>query len=207
MNKLNLNKKGIIKRGLNKFKGFSKKKKALVIIGGLMAVNTVAMIFSVSSSKAEPMSKEEMAVYEERANEKQKENSKPENVITKKIKEVIGDNLDNVEFNIEAKNINVIFQVPENLTNKLTVASGELEIYNTIKSLQNNEWITKNIDNISFEGYFDLVDKFGEVTNSRVMMSRFDVAAINKINFSNVLREEVFKNFDESRFIHPALRK
>lgn len=113
--------------------------------------------------------------------------------------------LDNVEFELnEGANINVIFDLSDNLTTKMTVTGYYLELKNTCKELKNNSNLDK-YETVTFSAFTEFVNSYGETNRGKAISATIKVSDIKRIQYDNITTDQ-FRNIVDTTFTHPALR-
>ncbi len=213
MKKLNLN-KGMLSKVTSKIKGFSKKKKIVLGVTGLfLVINAPIWIsFAVDGAIVTDKEKQQQEEYDRKLSEKMEQdkqieaNKSDDEKIRDLINPIFDGKLVNVEYLKEGKCLNIQFNLIDNLTPKLMLGAAESREFKTLELLKSNQWVKDNVKDILFEGYAIMVDSYGNESNNKVMMNRFNMNDINKMNFKNLTESQLMLH-DEAGFIHPALRK
>lgn len=100
------------------------------------------------------------------------------------------------------KNIIVILNASENMSNKLTRKSMWMDSVKILEPFSSIE----GVQNISIEWLFPLVDQHGNETDSRIMLFDFPKEVFEKVNWDNFNADNI-PNVSEGYFEHPALSK
>ena len=103
---------------------------------------------------------------------------------------------------IDGKEIFVDVAFNDNLTTNMVKRGIKMDICDVIKAVQESGY---DFDQISIEGTFILVDKFGQESESQVVRATYSRATTERINWSNFLTENIFDVADSS-WVHPALK-
>ena len=137
--------------------------------------------------------------------EEEEENDEPqeEQGLDEKIEAVANDVLEDrimeTKYEEDEGAIDVEFQLLENLNNEDTRTSFLIDTEIFSEQIQNEDF-----NRISFSGFTDLVDKYGNVENTKVATLDMNKETIDKINFENFSYKNLPDIADEVNF-HPAL--
>jgi hypothetical protein len=103
---------------------------------------------------------------------------------------------------IDGKQIFVDVAFNDNLTTNMVKGGIKMDICDVIKAVQESGY---DFDQISIEGTFTLVDKFGQESESQVVRATYSRATAERINWSSFLTDNIFDVADSS-WVHPALK-
>lgn len=145
-----------------------------------------------------------------------KEEPRKELTIEEQVNKIITDNIDDknnmkkdriveskvVDLADGNRNIILTLNASENLSNKMTRQKMWIDSVKILEPLDALE----NIENISIEWLFPLVDQYGNEEDGRVMMFDMPKEVRDKINWKNFNNESI-PNVSEGYFEHPALSK
>lgn len=140
---------------------------------------------------------------EEEAEDEENEEPQEEQGLNEKIEAVANDVFDEgaVETNYfePTDHIDVKFQMDDGLTTSMTKRFFLIDVTEFIEQIQNEDF-----GSIYFGGYFDMVDKYGDVENYEIANVEMNKETIDKINFENFYFKNLPDIADKVNF-HPAL--
>jgi uncharacterized protein YxeA len=97
-------------------------------------------------------------------------------------------------------NILVKFKGDENVTENMTVTGIQMDIRDALKAIQKSN-VPYNKANVITT--YSMVDKFGNAKESDVINLTYSKATIDKINFDNFDRKNIYSIADTVTFVHP----
>jgi hypothetical protein len=109
------------------------------------------------------------------------------------------------EFNWSESDKTLIIQwaLNDNLSQDLIMVGVQTDITDMLKVISTSGLLPE-FQFVTFVGTFPLVDKFGNVTEDRVVTANYNKSTVDKINWDNFLYTNIF-DIAELSFIHPAM--
>lgn len=148
---------------------------------------------SKSSTELEDLQQDTVQDSEHESNTAMSESEKAEDTIRSAIQDTISaDNLETFNY-VPDNNFSLIkFKGSENLSNNMTIKGMYLDIFDILKAIQ--PIIDTDVD---FNVVYPLQDKYGNVEDVIVIKATFTNKTIQKINFDNVIFENIPNLADE----------
>lgn len=97
----------------------------------------------------------------------------------------------------------VTWAIDEGLTEGLTKDQARRQATDIIKVVRESE---VEFALVTLEGTYSLVDQFGNASEERVVLARYTVDTVNRINFDNFQYKNIFEIAEDGAFVHPAFR-
>lgn len=162
------------------------------------------------TSKNSEETKTETKDKEKETQSKDKEAPKPkeevkvnkEDQMESIVKGVLKDELLDFTFNEDNGTVIIKAELSENLTNNFIIKGGYMEAEDIIKALNERFGDIKTYD---FWFVMNLVDKYGNESQDKVLSFDYDDNDIDKINWDNMYTDK-FMELANNEWIHPALR-
>jgi apolipoprotein N-acyltransferase len=165
-----------------------------------------------AQKKAEAEAKkkaEQEAAAKKKAEEEAKliaQNETPQTKLTNAITSALGEKSNREGKKITAStldsngNILVKFKGDENITENMTVTGIQMDISDALKAIQKSNVPYNKVNVITT---YSMVDKFGNAKESDVINLTYSKATIDKINFDNFDRKNIYSIADTVTFVHP----
>jgi hypothetical protein len=165
-----------------------------------------------TQKKAEAEAKkkaEQEAAVKKKAEEEAKlkaQNETPETKLTNAVTSALGEKsnregkkITNLFLNSNG-NILLRFKGDENITENLTITGIQMDIRDALKAIQKSNIPYNKVTVITT---YSMVDKFGNAKESDVINLTYSKATIDKINFDNFDRKNIYSIADTVTFVHP----
>ena len=148
---------------------------------------------------------EEEDEAEDTEEEKDEENEEPEEEqgLEDKVKAVADDVLDDrateARYVEDTGFISIEFQIRDSFTNNQRKFGFLSDAHDYTEQIQNEDF-----DRILFSGFFDTRDQYGNVENTKVATLDMNKETVDKINFDNIIPDDM-ENIADEIYFHPAL--
>ena len=148
---------------------------------------------------------EEEDEAEDTEEEKDEENEEPEEEqgLEDKVKAVADDVLDDrateARYVEDTGFISIEFQIRDSFTNNQRKFGFLSDAHDYTEQIQNEDF-----DRILFSSFFDTRDQYGNVENTKVATLDMNKETVDKINFDNIIPDDM-ENIADEIYFHPAL--